>query len=118
MHCGGAEAFALTEKHDAIASITNARCVLQHRLEDRFKLAGRAADNLEHVSGRRELLQRRFALAGDRATSVTSSGATEFGVLRRFNVLERRVFAALPPALSRRLIASPEAQTRHRSGSN
>ncbi|MGB9384063.1 MAG: hypothetical protein WCB50_04620, partial [Pseudolabrys sp.] len=58
VHCGGAEAFALTEKHDAIAGITNARRVLQHRLEDRFKLAGRAADNLEHVSGRGLLLER------------------------------------------------------------
>ncbi|MGA9817890.1 MAG: hypothetical protein WBQ54_13245, partial [Pseudolabrys sp.] len=65
VHCGGAEAFALTEKHDAIAGITNARRVLQHRLEDRFKLAGRAADNLEHVSGRRQLLPRLVALADE-----------------------------------------------------
>ena len=33
-----------------------------------------------------------------------------FGASRRFNVLGRCVFAALPPVLSRRLIASPEAQ--------
>ena len=35
-----------------------------------------------------------------------------FSALRCFNVLRRCVFAALPPALSRRLIASPEAQDR------
>jgi hypothetical protein len=33
-----------------------------------------------------------------------------FGALRRFNVLRRCVFSSLPPALSRRLIASPEAE--------
>src|SRR5262245_29516484 len=33
-----------------------------------------------------------------------------FGALRRVNVLRRCVLAALPPALSRRRIASPEAQ--------
>ena len=47
-----------------------------------------------------------------RATSVTSSGATEFGVLRRFNVLGRCVFDALPPVFWRGLIASPEAQVK------
>ena len=51
-----------------------------------------------------------------RATFVSLPGARElrrraaFGALRRFNVLGRCAFAALPPVLSRRLIASPEAQ--------
>ena len=35
-----------------------------------------------------------------------------FGALRRFNVFRRGVFTYLPLALSRRLIASPEAQDR------
>src|SRR4029434_5336309 len=33
-----------------------------------------------------------------------------FGASRRFNVLGRCVFAALPPVLSRRLIQAPDAQ--------
>src|SRR5215471_14420278 len=39
-----------------------------------------------------------------------------FDAVERFNVLRRCVFAALPPVLSRSLIASPKAQARHRSG--
>ena len=43
------------------------------------------------------------------ATPVTSLGATQFGVLPRFNVLGRCVFAALPPVFSRSH-CPPEAQ--------
>jgi len=41
VHCGGAETCALTDKHDAIASVADAHRTLQHGLEDRLKLAGR-----------------------------------------------------------------------------
>ena len=57
-----------------------------------------------------------------RATSVSILEMGElgrpaiFGALPRFHVLGRCAFAALPPVLLRRLIASPEAQDRHRSG--
>ena len=37
--------------------------VLQHGFEHRLKIAGRAADNLEHLRGRRLLLQRFGELA-------------------------------------------------------
>ena len=90
VHCSGAEAFALAEKHDAIASITNARRVLQHRLEDRLKLAGRASDDLEHISGRRQLFQRLVALAGepsDVCDLVRSDGTWHIVALQRLGAL-------------------------------
>jgi hypothetical protein len=37
--------------------------VCQHGLEHRLKLAGRAADDFQHVGRRRQLLQRLVALA-------------------------------------------------------
>ena len=56
-----------------------------------------------------------------RATSVSWRAAEDlrlralFGALRRLNVLRRCVFAALPPVLLRRLIASPRLRTGHRT---
>src|SRR5262249_46281883 len=38
-------------------------CIREYGLEDRFALAGRRADDLEHVGGRRLLLQRLAQLA-------------------------------------------------------
>src|SRR6516164_6761333 len=37
---------------------TNARCIFQHRLENRLQFAGRTADDTEHLGGRGLLLQR------------------------------------------------------------
>ena len=67
---------------------------------------------------RRLLLPRLIQLTGEARDICFLTGSGEprrrgaFGALRRFNVLRRCVLAALPPALSRRLIASPEAQDR------
>src|SRR5215470_9453343 len=39
-------------------SLANAHCIGQHGLEHRLKLAGRTADDLQHLRRRRLLLQR------------------------------------------------------------
>ena len=53
-----------------------------------------------------------FSLCSSSAIFSSAVGGLRptFGALRRFNVLRRCVSAALPPTLSRGLIASPEAQ--------
>ena len=50
-------------EHDAELGLANARGVGQHGLEHRLQLARRAADDLEHLGGRRLLLQRLGQLA-------------------------------------------------------
>ena len=50
--------------------VADADCILQHGLKHRRKIAGRAADNLEHLRRRRLLLQRLGKLA---VRSVRSS---------------------------------------------
>jgi hypothetical protein len=52
------ERVALVEQQIPEARLTDARCVLQHCLEHRLELAGRAADGFEHLRGRSLLLQR------------------------------------------------------------
>src|SRR5262245_10471893 len=48
-----------------MAGITNSGRVLQHRLEDRLKLARRLRDDLQHFRGRRLLLTRFSQFAGE-----------------------------------------------------
>ena len=57
-HCSRAHDTILNTKQHAKVRVANASRVFQHRLENRLKLAGRATDDLEHVSGRCLLLQR------------------------------------------------------------
>ena len=77
--------------------------------------AGRAADQLEDFGSRGLLMPRLVELAGKLLDIGFLRGSTElrrraaFGALR-LTVLGRCVFGHLPPVLSRRLIASPEAQ--------
>ena len=50
-------------KHAEIR-LANSGCVFQHGVEDRLKFAGRAGDDLEHLRGRRLLLQRLGEIVG------------------------------------------------------
>jgi len=75
VHCGGAETCTLTEKHDAIAGITNACRVLQHGFEGRPKFAGRVRDDFQYLGGRRLLLARFFQVAPERADLLLEFGS-------------------------------------------
>ena len=53
--------------------VANLRRVLQNGVEDRFKLTGRAADDLQHLKGRRLLLQRLGQIVGALSQLVEKS---------------------------------------------
>ena len=65
-----AEGIALASETDAELGLANARRVLQHGVEHRLQLAGRAADDLEHLRGRGLLLQRLAQIVGALAQLV------------------------------------------------
>src|SRR5262249_25974629 len=54
----GTEAIALAQPQDAELGLTDARGILQHRLKYRLQIAGRRADDAQHLGGRGLLLQR------------------------------------------------------------
>ena len=58
MHRHEAEGIAFTQIHGAEFGLADARRVLQHGVENRLEFARRTADDLEHLDGRRLLLQR------------------------------------------------------------
>ena len=97
-------------------SVTQAGGSFDERVEYGLEIESRATDSLEHVRGGSLLLQRLIALAHELrdicflAGSKGTATARSFG---RFAAPQRlaalRFFAALPPALSSRLIAFPEA---------
>src|SRR5262249_1916683 len=58
MHGDGPEPAALAKPHDAELCFADAGCVLQHGLEHGLQVAGRPADDLQHLGSRRLLLQR------------------------------------------------------------
>jgi hypothetical protein len=60
----------LVDLQVAEIGLADAGCVLQHGLEHRLELAGRSADDLEHLGGRGLLLQRLGELAGARLDLV------------------------------------------------
>jgi hypothetical protein len=60
---GPVDALAVAEKQGAEPGLADAHRVLQHGLEHRLELAGRAADDLQHLGGRGLLLQRFAQLA-------------------------------------------------------
>ena len=111
-----AEGVAIVQVQYSEPSLANTCCVREHRFEHRLQLAGRAADDLQHLGRRRQLLQRLVPLTcepRDICFLAGSEGTTTPCRLWRIAALQRLrrcVFASLPPALSRRLIASPEAQ--------
>ena len=63
MQRNDAKCISLAEIQIAELGLADARRVLQHGLEHRLQLAGRAADDLQHLRGRRLLLQRLGELA-------------------------------------------------------
>ena len=114
----------LNQQHCPKSGFANPSGILQHSLEHWLKLT---SPGVALITLRTSAVaaSRSRASASSRvscSTFVSSPVARElrrrtvFGALRRFNVLRRCVFAALPPALSGRLIASPEAQDGHRIG--
>jgi hypothetical protein len=109
-----AEGVAIVQVQYREPGLANTCCVREHRFEHRLQLAGRAADDLQHLGRCCQLFQRivpltcessnfRF-LAGSEGTATTSE---TFALLRRFNVLRRCVFTPLPSALPRRLMPPP-----------
>ena len=57
MHRNGTESISLAEVHRAELGFTQPRGILEHGLEYRLQLAGRAADDPKHLRGGRLLLQ-------------------------------------------------------------
>ena len=58
VHCHHAEAAIFTKLQHAEFGFADARGIFQHGIEDRLQLAGRRADDAQHVRSRRLLLQR------------------------------------------------------------
>src|SRR5262249_30188741 len=58
MYCHDAEGIAFAEHERAELGVAYARGVLQHGLEHGLQVAGRTADDLQHLRGRGLLLQR------------------------------------------------------------
>ncbi len=69
-HGDGPKCVVVTKKHIAEIRSADTGCVLQHGLENRLKIAGRAADDLEHVGGGGLLLQRFRKIVGALAQFV------------------------------------------------
>ena len=63
MHGNGAKRLFVVKEQIAEVSVADPRGVLQHGLEHRLQLARRTADDLQHLGGRRLLLQRLAQLA-------------------------------------------------------
>jgi hypothetical protein len=53
-----AQCISFGSKQDTEFSLAQTGRILQHRVEHRRQVAGRAADDLQHFRGRRLLLQR------------------------------------------------------------
>src|SRR6202041_661784 len=58
VHGNGTEAIAFAEVHRAEFGLADTRGILQHGLKHRPQLAGRGADDLQYLRGRRLLLER------------------------------------------------------------
>ena len=58
VQCNGPKRISFAEPKRAEFGLTNASCVLQHGIEHRLQLAGRARDHLQDLGGRSLLLQR------------------------------------------------------------
>ncbi len=65
-----AETIAFGQPQESELCIADAGGILQHRIEDRFELAGRRTDDLQHLRGRGLLLQRFAEIAGALAQLV------------------------------------------------
>src|SRR3974390_2033216 len=61
-HCSRAHGTILITKQDTKAGFADAHCIFQHGLEHGLELAGRTADDLEHVGGGGLLLKRLLCL--------------------------------------------------------
>ena len=59
----GTEAIALPQPQDAKLGLADARGILQHRLKYRLQIAGRSADDAQHLRGCGLLLRRFGKLA-------------------------------------------------------
>src|SRR5262245_61034328 len=57
LECHDLPVIALVPMHEAESGFANSHRIYQHRIEDRFKLAGRTRDDLQHLRRRRLLLQ-------------------------------------------------------------
>src|SRR5262249_6688516 len=64
IHGDSAESISFTQIHGAELGCADTRRILQHGLEHRLQLAGRTADNLQHLRGRGLLLQRFTEVVG------------------------------------------------------
>jgi hypothetical protein len=87
-------------KQNTELGLADADCIIQHSLEYRFKLAGRARDDTEHVRGRGLLLQclgETFLCLGEVAGAlielfleIGGAGTVMSRNRRRFSVFELR----------------------------
>ena len=86
MHGDGPEAVALgQEQHSELGSADSHR-FFQHGVEDRLQLAGRGADNLEHVGGGGLLLQR-FAQLAEQPRVLDGDDGLSGEVLHQLDLL-------------------------------
>ena len=117
MCCNESQGIAIPAVNVSKRGVADPRGALKHSLKNRLEITGRATDNLEYLRGRSLLLRASFNSWVSRVIFVSRSPAGEprlreaFDALRRFSVtsLGRRVLTGLPPALERRLTASPSA---------
>ena len=105
--------------------LANAGGVLGYQVKHRLHVTRRIGDYAENVADRRLLLQRLVPFADDPRELCFVSGIggrrrTAFGALPPFSVIafRRRALIGSPPALERRLIASPCAKDKACSGSD
>src|SRR5262244_533658 len=91
-HCNYPKCVSLLEEKRARFRLTNARCVCQHRIKDRPKLARRRADDFQYFGGRGLALGRLTEFAGELVKLVPQAC--------RGRVLDRR-FAGLGPIRAR-----------------
>ena len=77
--CRRAKGAITIVEHDAKLGFAHARCVLQHGPEYRLQIAGRLADDLQHLVGRCLPLQRLAQLALRQCELAVETGVGHLG---------------------------------------
>ena len=72
--------------HDPKLCLTDPHCAVQHGVEHRRQLAGRTADDLEHVGGRR-LLLKQFAQLVEQPRVLDGDDGLGSEILHQFDLL-------------------------------
>ena len=100
-------------KQNAKPRFADSYSILQHGLKHRLQFAGRTRNDLQHFRRGGLLLKRLIALTAELRVRFLGGSYRTAMACGLWRVAAQRLgalgFSALPPALSRRLIASPEA---------